>query len=147
MRTFILLFFIGGVVSLSAQTAAELDLILETEEVSFAQASRFVLAAADAADDKMEAPLVFDLAKERGWVPKRAAVDSPIKVGELCFLMMGAFHIKGSFLYTLFPGPHYAYRELDYFGMIPGRPDPGLKVSGERLLQILDMVSSQWGTN
>jgi hypothetical protein len=147
MRLIIFLFFIGGAVSLCAQTAAELDLILETKEVSFAQASRFVLAAADAADEKMEAASVFDLAKERGWLPKRAVVDSPIRLGELCFLMMGAFNIKGSFLYTLFPGPHYAYREFDYFGLIPGRKDPGLRVSGERLLQILDMVSTQWGGN
>jgi hypothetical protein len=142
-----LLFFIGGAVSLCAQTAAELDLILEAEEISFAQASRFVLTAADAADGAMEASSVFDLAKESGWLPKQAAMDSPIRVGELCFLMMGAFHIKGSFLYTLFPGPHYAYRELDYFGLIPGRPDPGLKVSGERFLQILGMVSGQWGAD
>jgi hypothetical protein len=144
VRVFILLVFLWAP-PLFAQTAAELDVILETEEISFAQASRFVLAAAEEADEKTEAGLVFDLARERGWLPKRAGPDSPIKLGELCFLIMGAFNIKGSFLYAVFPGPHYAYRELNYFGVIPGRRDPGIKVSGERLLQILEIVSGYWG--
>lgn len=140
MRYLLLLVFTIAVSPLFAQTAAELDLLLETKEVSFAQAARFVLTVGDVADDKTEA--AYALAEETGWLPKRAAPDKPIKLGELCFLIMGAFDMKGSFLYTLFPGPRYAYRELDYLRLIPGRRDPGLKVSGERLLQILEMASS-----
>jgi hypothetical protein len=53
---------------------------------------------------------------------------------------MRAFSIRGSSLYTLFPGPRYAYRQLDYLGLLPGLRDPALNVSGERLLQILGRV-------
>jgi outer membrane protein OmpA-like peptidoglycan-associated protein len=53
---------------------------------------------------------------------------------------MNAFDINGSFLYALFPGPRYAFRELDYLRLIPGRRDPALRVSGEELLRMLDMV-------
>jgi outer membrane protein OmpA-like peptidoglycan-associated protein len=132
---FLLIIPLGG---LQAQTAAEMDAMLEARTVSFARASRFVLAAADVADERPEA--AYALALEKGWLPKKAAPDSPVRLGELCFLIMKAFNIEGSFLYALFPGPRYAFRELDYLKLIPGRRDPSLLVSGERVLQILEMA-------
>jgi outer membrane protein OmpA-like peptidoglycan-associated protein len=131
----------GGL--LHAQTAAEMDELFSTRTVSFAQASRFVLAAADVADERPDA--AYALAREKGWLPKKAAPDSPIRLGELCFLIMKAFNIKGSFLYALFPGPRYAFRELDYLSLAPGRRDPSLRVSGDRVLGILDMVLNHTG--
>jgi hypothetical protein len=139
------LFFLAVLLTgsiLCAQTAAELDQLLETREVSFAQASRFVLAVAEVKDGALEAGPAYTLAEYRGWLPKGVPPDSPIKLGDLCYLMMCAFDLQGSFLYTLLPGPHYAYREFDYLKLIPGRRDPGLKVSGERFLLILETVSS-----
>jgi outer membrane protein OmpA-like peptidoglycan-associated protein len=50
--------------------------------------------------------------------------------------------MKGSFLYALFPGPRYAFRELDYLRLIPGRRDPALRVSGEELLLFLTMTAA-----
>jgi outer membrane protein OmpA-like peptidoglycan-associated protein len=128
---------------LGAQTAAETDLILETQEVSAAQASRFVLAAAGALD--AGSGDAYALAGERGWLPQNAAEDSPLALGELSFLIMKAFGLQGSFLYALFPGPRYAYRELDYRGLIPAPKDPGSTVSGERLLIILGRILNYTG--
>jgi outer membrane protein OmpA-like peptidoglycan-associated protein len=128
---------------LGAQTAAEMDTLLANPAVNFAQASRFVLALADAAGEPPAQ--AYTLARENGWLPKGASEDNPIKLGELCFLIMKAFNIRGSFLYALFPGPRYAFRELDYLRLIPGRRDPALTVSGEWLLQILGMVLSYRG--
>jgi outer membrane protein OmpA-like peptidoglycan-associated protein len=141
--------FIFSVTCLSAQTAGELDLLLETREVSFAQASRFVLAVADAVDEKTETGAAYALAVERKWLPRRAegTPDAPIKLGELCFLIMKAFDMKGSFLYALFPGPRYAFRELDYLKLIPVRRDPAITVSGEGFLQILGMAAAYTGAN
>jgi outer membrane protein OmpA-like peptidoglycan-associated protein len=128
---------------LHAQVAAEMDALLETPAINFVQASRFVLAAADIfqADDS-PSPSAFDLAREKGWLPKNVIPGSQVRLGELCFLVTRAFGIKGSFLYALFPGPRYAFRELDYLRMIPGRRDPARRVSGEDLLRILDMVTA-----
>jgi outer membrane protein OmpA-like peptidoglycan-associated protein len=128
---------------LHAQTAAEMDVLLETPAVNFAQASRFVLATAEyPADENPAAGTAYVLAREKGWLPKKAAPESPVRLGELCFLIMKAFDIKGSFLYALFPGPRYAFRELDYLSLIPGRRDPALRVSGEDFLRILEMVAA-----
>jgi outer membrane protein OmpA-like peptidoglycan-associated protein len=130
---------------LSAQTAAEMDILLETEAVSFGQAARFVLITTDWIDPASSAGAAYALAREKGWAPEKSLEHNPIKTGELCFLIMKAFDMKGSFLYSLFPGPRYAFRELDYLGLLPGRRDPGLRVSGEGLLRILDMTSSHTG--
>jgi outer membrane protein OmpA-like peptidoglycan-associated protein len=137
MVFFLMILAAGGV--LHAQVAAEMDALLETPAINFIQASRFVLASADIdLADNYLAP--FDLAREKGWLPKRAIPDGHVRLGELCFLVMRAFGMKGSFLYALFPGPRYAFRELDYLRMIPGRRDPALQVSGEELLRLLDLV-------
>jgi outer membrane protein OmpA-like peptidoglycan-associated protein len=127
----------GG--TLHAQIAAEMDALLESPAITFTQASRFVLAAAD------REPAAFTLARENGWLPKKAEPDSSVRLGELCFLVMNAFNMEGSFLYALFPGPRYAFRELDYLRLIPGRRDPSRRVSGEELLRMLDLVTTGEG--
>jgi outer membrane protein OmpA-like peptidoglycan-associated protein len=130
---------------LPAQTAAEMDALLENRAASFAQAARFTLVTADILDERSAAGDAFVLARERGWLPKKAEADGPVRLGELCFLVMKAFNIKGSFLYALFPGPRYAFRELEYRALISGRRDPALKVSGEDLLRILEDAAAYRG--
>jgi outer membrane protein OmpA-like peptidoglycan-associated protein len=122
---------------LNGQTAAEVDALLDSREITWAQACRFVLPASGALDAHTPAPAAFAAAREKGWLPKGAAAESPANLGGLSFLIMQSFSIKGSVLYTLFPGPRYAYRQLDYLGLLPGLRDPALNVSGERLVQIL----------
>jgi hypothetical protein len=137
-------FFAGGF--LHGQTAADMDELLDSREITWAQACRFVLPAAGALQDpSRETIAAFTAAREKGWLPKEAAAESPVTLGRLSFLLIQSFSIKKSFLYTLFPGPRYAYRQLDYLGLLPGPRDPGLKVSGERLLQILGRVLSYRG--
>jgi hypothetical protein len=128
---------------LHAQTASEIDLLLANKEIAFAHACRFTLAAAaktgaEIADDQA----AFTRAHENGWLPKQADADNPIRMGELSFLIMRAFNMKGSFLYALFPNPRYAFRELDHLKLLPGRRSPMSQVSGEELLWILGMVLS-----
>jgi hypothetical protein len=122
-----------------------MDALLETQAVSFAGAARFVLVTADTLAETSPPEAAYALAGEKGWLPQKARADKPITTGELCFLIMNAFDIKGSFLYSLFPGPRYAFREFDYLGLVPGRRDPALKVSGEELLRVLSMVRAYRG--
>jgi outer membrane protein OmpA-like peptidoglycan-associated protein len=146
-HTIFLVFSFFFVSFLRAQTAVELDLLLEAREVNFAQASRFVLVSAGVADETMGAGAAYILAWRQGWLPERASPSASIKLGELCFLIMQAFDMKGSFLYATFSGPHYAFRELNYLKLIPGQRDPDIWVSGERLLQILGMVEAYTGAD
>jgi hypothetical protein len=48
-------------------------------------------------------------------------------------------------MYSLFPCPRYAYREMIYRKLIQGRADEGFAVSGDRLLHIIGRVLKYTG--
>jgi hypothetical protein len=50
---------------------------------------------------------------------------------------MKSFGLKGGILYTLFPGPRYACRELAYLRIIRDGGDPETHLNGGQFLQIL----------
>jgi hypothetical protein len=114
--------------------AAELDAVLETAVLSRLQAARFIEASAPSPG-----------AAEEGWLPKEAVLADPVSLGELSFLLMRAFNIKGGFMYALLPGPRYAFRTLVSRSLIQGEADPAMTVSGERFLHILGNVLSLAG--
>ncbi|WP_010263890.1 hypothetical protein [Treponema primitia] len=121
-----------------AQTAALMDGALGVREVNQGQAAYFVLTAAELipADAGIEA--AFAQAQADTWLRNKA--DSPISMGELSYLIMQAFKLKGSVFYRLFPGPRYAYRELVYRRLIPPPNDPARRVTGPQFFQVLGNV-------
>ena len=134
----LILFF--AAFSLNAQTAAELDTLLENAEVSAATAARFVLASAALVPEDLSGEAAetaaFEMAVSKGWLT-RGAADS-VTLRDTAFLVMNAFELKGGIMYSLFHNPRYAYRETVYRKIIRGRADPAMTVSGIRLLQIID---------
>ena len=123
-----------------AQTAAEMDTMLAADTVSSARAARFVLGAADllpAGLSGNEAErAAYDMASSNGWI--NASSGEAVTMKDTAFLIMKAFDLKGGVMYSLFGNPRYAYREMVYHKLIPGSTDQGMKVSGARLLHILD---------
>jgi hypothetical protein len=126
--------------SLQAQTAERLDAILDAAEVSYAMAAFVALPAAGLIDGEGGPEAAFAEAAARNFLPRNAEAAGIIRLGELSFLIMQAFGMRSGFMYALFPGPRYAYRELVYRRLIQGRNDPALGVSGERLLRIIGRV-------
>jgi hypothetical protein len=129
---------------LYAQTAAELEGLLDIQTVSCGQAARFTLEAADIAGPQ-DAGQAFALAAERAWLPQKASAEKPITLAQLSFLMMKAFNLKGGMMFAIAPGPRYAYRSMISQSFIPGAADPAMTVSGERFLLILGNVLSAAG--
>ena len=133
--------------ALHAQTAAEMDAMLAADSVSAAGAARFVLAAADllqpglSGSDAEQA--AYDKAKSNGWI--RAAAGENVTMQDTSFLIMKAFNLKGGVMYSLFENPRYAYREMVYRKLILGRADAAMKVTGPKLLYILDKTLSYSG--
>jgi hypothetical protein len=124
----------------AAQTAEELERVLALPVVSYADTAWFILNAAgtalpEAAENSADGAYRF--AADSRWLPKKAAAEEAATLGGLSLLIMKALHIKGGFMYTLFPGPRYGYRELAYRKIIRGRAYSAMTVSGERLLRIL----------
>ena len=133
-------FFLFSALPLSAQTAAELDVLLETPILNKALASRFVLGAVQLLPEGLAGAdaesTAFAIAQGNGWLKGNA--DDPIKLKEAALLIMKAFDLKGGLMYRMAKSPRYAYRELLYRKVIQGRSDPAMKLSGRRLLAIID---------
>jgi hypothetical protein len=125
---------------LSAQTADRIDQILAVPKMSYAMASSVVLPAAGLINEDSSVEGAFAEARSRNFLPAGAAAEDAIPLGELSFLIMSAFDMKSGFMYALFPGSRYAYRELVYRNLIQGRNDPAITVSGVRFLRIIDRV-------
>ena len=124
-----------------AQTAAELETLLYADAVNYGQAARFVLLAADITDLKAED--AFSYAMEKKWLPTAATKDTTAKLDGVSLLIMRAFDMKGGFFYTIMKNSHYAYRELLFQNIIQGRADPGMAVSGDFLLFVVNRALEQ----
>jgi len=123
--------------TLFAQSAAqEMDALLSKKELTYAEAARFILQAADkyVTSDTEGA---FWYAANRKWLPKDAEPDETALVGGISLLIMNAFDIEGGFMYSVTKSAHYAFRELVYKNIIQGRADRYTKVSGEYLVFIV----------
>jgi len=135
---FSLFFFLSSFVF--SQTASEMDAMLQADTISAARAARFVLGTADllpAGLSGTEAEkAAYDMALSNGWV--KIGAEETITLKDTAFLIMKAFNIKGGVMYSLFKNPRYAYREMVYRKLIQGVTDQSMKVSGQKLLMILD---------
>ena len=141
-KSFLSLVFIILPVFLSAQNslygvAAEIENILDVSAVTCNQAAMFVL---NSKGIEFEDG-AFEYAVSRGWL-KNTKADERITMGQLSFLLMKSFNLKGGILYAIFPGPRYAYRSMVSRSFIQDVSDPAMTVSGERFLFILGKVLS-----
>lgn len=137
---------LSGAVLVYGQTAADIENLLDTREITFFQAAYVILAAA--LETPPESPAAaFNMARRKGWFSARTKTSGAVTMRTLSLLVMKAFNLKGGLLYRLFPGGRYAYREMVSRGFIEGRAYPSRKVSGEQLLWILGNVLAAEGLN
>ena len=135
-----LLIFLAIPYILSAQTpAVEFETLLNADVVTYAQASRFVLDAAQVSE-KGEA---FEYAVSQGWLPENTGAEDAAQLDKIALLLARAFDINGGLLYSLTKNSRYAYRELKYKNVIQGRVDSSMPVSGERLVFYVNRLLTQ----
>ena len=122
-------------------TAEEMERILGAKTVTYAQAARFVLEASEVMRTGYY-EVAFDFAVQRKWLPKTINANDPARLDRLSLLLMNSFYIKGGLFYSLIGTSNYAYRELVHIGVIQGRSDPYMTVSGERLIFYINRIFS-----
>ena len=147
MKSHILPVFLFLVLILSAplfsQTAAKLEALLEIPALTWSEAAAFVLEAADTEISGIEPPpaeLAFRFAEEKKWLPKNTSPGDTVRLNGLALLLMRSFDLKGGIFYSLTKSPHHAYRELVYKNIIRGNTDPGIPVSGQDLLLMINRL-------
>jgi len=142
MRKFLLCLLLAIPGFLSAQTAERIERLLGQDRVSYRDAALLALEASGHldAENQTSADDAFSFAMERGWLPEGAQAYNDAMLGGLSLLVVQAFEINGGLLFSLFKNPHYAYRAMVYRGIIQGRTDPQMTVSGELLMYTVNRV-------
>jgi len=136
---FCLIFFTAPLFAEQQTAAYEIETLLQTNEITYGQAARFILEASDIAAiaDTEEA---FNYIAEKNWVSEKITADQTVRLDVLSGIFMKAFDMKGGLFYSITGHPHYAYRELIYKNVIQGMTEPTMKVSGELLLFITSRI-------
>jgi hypothetical protein len=125
-------------VAAAAQSAASLDAVLDEEVLSFGASSYLVLAAVGEIPDETAFSQAASLLKERiPFFSERTAAEE-VTLGEFAYMLMELTGPSGGLMYTLFPGPRYAARELTFQKAIQGSSFPNSSLSGEEALRILE---------
>ena len=123
-------FFLAFPVFISGQTAAKLEVLLETPALSWGEAAAFILEASET---------------ELDWLPNNASLADTARLNGIALLLMQSFDIKGGIFYSLAKSPHHAYRELVYKNVIRGNTDPRMAVSGPELLLMVNRILAMRG--
>lgn len=122
-----------------AQTAQKVENLLNEKALTWGAAAAFAL---EASETLLYAPEndAFQFAAYRKWLPKNAAPGDTASLNGVALLLMRSFGLKGGFLYSAAKNPHYAYRELVYKGVIQGKTDPRMQVSGDYFLFMINRI-------
>ena len=131
-------FFLILPVFLYSQTAEEIENLLNVDEVNYQQAAWLVLMAAQ--EGNLSQAEAFNNAMAQGWFPSNVTPNGRAKLNVVSLLIMQSFDIRGGVFYSFIGSPHYAYRELVYRGIIQGKSDPAMAVSGDLLLFLVNRV-------
>ncbi|MGA2615213.1 MAG: hypothetical protein ABSG38_17395 [Spirochaetia bacterium] len=131
--------------SVEAQSNAVVDSLLSEKAATFGEAVYMVMAAITAVPDTASPADAITALQAQKWEVKVQDASSPVTLGQYSYLLMRAFKMRGGLMYSLFPGPRYAARELAFRKLISGDSSPYRTLSGEEVVQILGSVMSYEG--
>jgi hypothetical protein len=134
-----------AILPLSAQSNELLDQLLDQPRAQFGDIVYMTMAAAKLVADTATPQEALQALQQQGWKIQVLPLDAPIPLGTYSFLLMKAFKLKGGILYSLFPGPRYACRELGYMKIIDTDVRTLRSVSGEEAVRMLGKVMERQG--
>ena len=145
IQLFVLVFLLFLPAFLFSQSNDVIDGLLEEEKATYGKAVYMVLSAAEMISEDATADEALTALEQAGWKVKMKAAEEPIQLGTYAYIVMRAFEIKGGIMYTLFPGPRYASRELGFKGYIKRNAGAYRTLSGREALRILGRVLQNKG--
>ncbi len=140
-----LVLFVFLVLPLAAQSNQLLDQLLNESEAHFGEVTYMTLVAAKLLPDTATPEDALQTLKQQGWNITILAADAPISLGDYSYMLMKAFKLSGGILYSLFPGPRYACRELGFLKIIPSDARPLRHLSGQEAVRILNNTMTYQG--
>ena len=137
--TFILLFFISGIFTVSADFNTTVDSILAEEKISYGSASFALLVGTGVLS---EGVTVQEAAEKMAadYPDTKMDWDSAVTLDQFSYMIMNAYEMKGGLMYRFFPGPRYAVRELRHKKILQGLSYSTMYISGDRAFRIIGRV-------
>ena len=120
-----------------AQTAERIDEILDQDELTVGAAAYIAAASGDVVPDSAGTEEALSALGELGFPADAVSADDPIRLDQFSYMLMLSHERSGGMLYTLFPGPRYALRELEHERVVRGGGDPGDTLTGSRGLRLV----------
>jgi hypothetical protein len=133
------------VLPLAAQSNELLDQLLDQPSAHFGDVVYMTMTAAKLVPDTATPQDALQALQQQNWKIPLLALDAPIPLGTYSFLLMKTFKLKGGILYSIFPGPRYACRELGYLKIIASDVRTLREVSGEEAVRMLGKVMERQG--
>jgi hypothetical protein len=136
ITTFLYIF----VLSLNGQSNDIIDKVLSQEEISCGYGAYLALNAAGYVEDETTPEEALSLLKEMGWMKKTKESDDIMSLGEYSLALMQGFSLKGGLMYSLFPAPRYASRELGFKGYIARDSGAYRSLTGNEAISMLSQI-------
>ncbi len=133
----------AGALPLCAQADSDdtvIDALLAQKTITWDNAAWLVGHASGALADGTAPNEAVAKAAQAGWGSR--AAQTPVDLGSYSQLLVKALGVPGGILYSWFPGPRYAYRELVFRRLIPGSKSPDAPVSGQDAMLYLQNVQT-----
>ena len=125
---------------LTAQSNEVLDAVLGEAAISYGNAAYLVGTASGRIPETVAPADAVPQVEQAGLGLQGRGPTDPVTLGDFSYMLARAFGIDGGIMYRILPGPRYATRELSYLGIISGPAKPGMSLSGERALRILERM-------
>jgi hypothetical protein len=137
LAVFFLVFAACGV---SAQSNEVLDRVLAEEQLTYGSAAYVLAVATGKASEESTPEQAVGMAEQGGFGLEGMGFRDGLNIGQYSYMLMRAFQLTGGMMYRILPGPRYAAREMDYAGVIQGPAIPGMAVSGNEALRMLERL-------
>jgi len=137
------IFFIGT--QLFAQSNEIIDEILVQERLSVENGAYLGLTAAGLIVYDLTPTEALSFLKEKEWIRDNRNPGDEMSLGEYSFILMKGFSMSGGLMYTLFPSPRYASRELGYKGFISRDAGAYRSLSGSEAVSIIGQIVRSGG--
>ncbi len=134
----ILLTILSFSISSFAQSSQKISEILESTEISKAQASYFVCVYQNLAQENATENQAFNVLLEKNLFKSQENPQEKISLSKSCYLISETGKMKGGIFYSIFHSPRYAFREFKALGIVPQSSDPNQKVSGSEFIALLN---------
>lgn len=132
--------------SASAQTIesddSRIDQVLASPAVTAGQVAWLVGRAVGLVEEAEPPEEAYRKAVSAGWVAPGESPDGPITLAGFSQVLVRALAIPTGVVYSVFPGPRYAFRELLFRRIVPPGASPGGPVSGQDALSFLQNAQS-----